>query len=111
MFTSLFLTIGLIHLIALASPGPDFALILRTSLHRPTALGAALGIAIAILLHATLSLTAAGPSELDKMLAVKLLPLGVPAIDISLATFPVGFMPGALSDGQQAEVLVFDLAA
>ena len=39
MFTSLFLTIGLIHLIALASPGPDFALILRTSLHRPTALG------------------------------------------------------------------------
>lgn len=57
MFTSLFLTIGLIHLIALASPGPDFALILRTSLHRPTALGAALGIALAIVVHATLSLT------------------------------------------------------
>ena len=57
MFTSLFLTIGLIHIVALASPGPDFALILRTSLHRPTALGAALGIALAILLHATLSLT------------------------------------------------------
>ena len=30
---------------------------MRTSLHRPTALGAALGIALAILLHATLSLT------------------------------------------------------
>ncbi|MGL4249549.1 MAG: LysE family translocator [Aeromonas sp.] len=57
MFTSLFLTIGLIHLVALASPGPDFALILRTSLHRPTAFGAAFGIALAILLHATLSLT------------------------------------------------------
>ncbi|MGY3903629.1 LysE family translocator [Aeromonas lusitana] len=57
MFTSLFLTLGVIHLVALASPGPDFALILRTSLHRPTALGAALGIALAILLHATLSLT------------------------------------------------------
>ncbi|MGY4003387.1 LysE family translocator [Aeromonas sanarellii] len=57
MFTSLFLTLGLVHLVALASPGPDFALILRTSLHRPTALGAALGIALAILLHATLSLT------------------------------------------------------
>ncbi|MEN9583797.1 MAG: LysE family translocator [Aeromonas popoffii] len=57
MFTSLFLTIGLIHLVALASPGPDFALILRTSLHRPTALGAAFGIALAILVHATLSLT------------------------------------------------------
>lgn len=57
MFTNLFLTLGLVHLVALASPGPDFALILRTSLHRPTALGAALGIALAILLHATLSLT------------------------------------------------------
>lgn len=54
---SLFVTIGLLHLIALASPGPDFALILRTSLHRPTAIGAAIGIAIAILLHATFSLT------------------------------------------------------
>ena len=57
MFTNLFLTLGLVHLVALASPSPDFALILRTSLHRPTALGAALGIALAILLHATLSLT------------------------------------------------------
>src|SRR5690606_6774751 len=55
MFTSLFLTIGLIHLIALASPGPDFALLLRTSLHRPTPLGAAIGLALAIVLHATLS--------------------------------------------------------
>lgn len=54
---SLFITLGLLHLIALASPGPDFALILRTSLHRPTALGAAIGIALAILLHATFSLT------------------------------------------------------
>ena len=54
---SLFVTIGLLHLIALASPGPDFALILRTSLHRPTAIGAAIGIALAILLHATFSLT------------------------------------------------------
>lgn len=57
MLTSLFLTLGLMHLIALASPGPDFALILRTSLHRPTALGAALGISLAIMVHATLSLT------------------------------------------------------
>ncbi|MCR6551608.1 LysE family transporter, partial [Aeromonas sp. CPF2-S1] len=57
MLTSLFVTLGLMHLIALASPGPDFALILRTSLHRPTALGAALGISLAIMVHATLSLT------------------------------------------------------
>lgn len=51
MLTSLFVTLGLMHLIALASPGPDFALILRTSLHRPTALGAALGISLAIMVH------------------------------------------------------------
>ncbi|MFM7969801.1 LysE family translocator [Aeromonas sp. A-5] len=57
MLTSLFVTLGLMHLIALASPGPDFALILRTSLHRPTALGAALGISLAIMVHATFSLT------------------------------------------------------
>lgn len=45
--------------------------------------------------YATLSLTAAGPSELDKMLAVKLLPLGVSGIYaaasrvIGAATLPV----------------------
>jgi threonine/homoserine/homoserine lactone efflux protein len=56
MFTSLFLTMGLIHLIALASPGPDFALILRTSLHRPTALGQR-SASPSPSWHATLSLT------------------------------------------------------
>ena len=45
--------------------------------------------------YATLSLTAAGPSELDKMLAVKLLPLGVSGLYaaasrvIGAATLPV----------------------
>lgn len=57
MHTTLFLTLGAIHLVALASPGPDFALILRSCLQRPRALGAAIGISLAILLHATLSLT------------------------------------------------------
>ena len=66
---SLFLTLGLVHLVALASPGPDFALILRTSLqgHRPRA---ALGIALAILLHATLSLTGIQPADRKPALAL-----------------------------------------
>ncbi|MBZ6068175.1 LysE family translocator [Aeromonas schubertii] len=57
MYASLFLTLGAMHLVALASPGPDVALILRSCQHRPLAIGAALGISLAILLHATLSLT------------------------------------------------------
>lgn len=57
MYLSLFVGLGAVHLLALASPGPDFALILRTCLCRPLALGAALGISLAILLHALFSLT------------------------------------------------------
>lgn len=57
MYISLFLTLGAMHLVALASPGPDFALILRSCHHRARALGAAIGISLAILLHATFSLT------------------------------------------------------
>ena len=48
-----FLTIALAHAIAVASPGPDFALVLKTSLakgHRAGAI-AALGIASGISLH------------------------------------------------------------
>lgn len=57
MYGSLFLTLGALHLVALASPGPDVALILRSCQRRPLAVGAALGISLAILLHAILSLT------------------------------------------------------
>ncbi|WP_375056491.1 LysE family translocator [Zobellella sp. DQSA1] len=53
----LLLTIGLIHLVALASPGPDLALMLRFSARRRAALGAASGIAAGILVHSLLSLT------------------------------------------------------
>ena len=53
----LLITIGLIHIVALISPGPDFALILRCRNKRSAAFGAALGIALAIALHATLSIT------------------------------------------------------
>jgi threonine/homoserine/homoserine lactone efflux protein len=57
MDTSLLLTIGFIHLVALASPGPDLALMLRFSARRRAALGAASGIAAGILVHSLLSLT------------------------------------------------------
>lgn len=57
MPAELFFTLGALHLVMLASPGPDFALMLRTCHDRVLALGAALGIALAILLHSLLSLT------------------------------------------------------
>ncbi|GAA3709306.1 LysE family transporter [Oceanisphaera sediminis] len=57
MNLSLLVTIGLIHLVALASPGPDIALMLRFATQRRAALGAAFGIAAGILVHSILSLT------------------------------------------------------
>ena len=52
-------SLAVIHLIALASPGPDFALVVRLSTQesRAAAVASALGIAVAILGHTLLSLT------------------------------------------------------
>ncbi len=53
-----FLLIATVHLMAVASPGPDFAIVLRYAVRfgRPQALAASLGIGSAILLHVTWSL-------------------------------------------------------
>ncbi|GAA5192181.1 LysE family translocator [Ferrimonas gelatinilytica] len=53
------ITLGTVHLVALASPGPDFALVVQNaSRHgRRIGLAIAMGISLAILLHATLALT------------------------------------------------------
>ncbi|MGP9800973.1 LysE family translocator [Rheinheimera sp. NSM] len=50
--------IALVHLMAVASPGPDFAIVLRYAVRfgRPQALAASVGIGAAILLHVTWSL-------------------------------------------------------
>ena len=57
-----FLIIASIHLLAVASPGPDFAIILKQSLRygRRTALLTSLGIGTGILLHVTYSLVGIG---------------------------------------------------
>ncbi|MCU7994051.1 LysE family translocator [Shewanella glacialipiscicola] len=59
MDLSLLLTLGVIHTVALISPGPDFAIMVKiaTQQHRNTALAAAAGISVAILAHTILSLT------------------------------------------------------
>ncbi|MBY5992335.1 LysE family transporter [Ferrimonas balearica] len=56
---SLLLSLAAIHLVALASPGPDFALVVQNaSRHgRRIGLAIALGISLAILLHSVFALT------------------------------------------------------
>ena len=58
MDVSLLVTLAVIHCVALVSPGPDFAIVLRYAVRygRQQALAASIGIGIAILLHVTWSL-------------------------------------------------------
>ena len=57
-----FLTVALVHLLAVASPGPDFAVILRQALcqSRRNALLTAAGVGAGILVHVTYSLLGIG---------------------------------------------------
>ncbi len=57
-----FLTIALVHLVAVASPGPDFAIIVRQSITygRKTALWTSLGVGSGILIHVGYSLLGIG---------------------------------------------------
>lgn len=59
MNSELLITLVIIHVVALASPGPDFALMVKLASQesRRVALAAAAGIAVAILGHTVLSLT------------------------------------------------------
>ena len=53
-----FITIALVHLLAVASPGPDFAVVVRNSVAygRRTAMFTSMGIGLAILVHVAYSL-------------------------------------------------------
>lgn len=59
MDLTLLASLAVIHSVALASPGPDFALVVKMASQerRVTAVASAVGISIAILLHTLLSLT------------------------------------------------------
>lgn len=59
MDLSLLLTLALIHAVALVSPGPDFAIMVKiaTEQSRSAAVAAAVGISVAIVAHTILSLT------------------------------------------------------
>ena len=57
-----FLSVALAHLLAVASPGPDFAIVLKQSINhgRRTAIATSIGIGTGILLHITYSLLGLG---------------------------------------------------
>lgn len=57
-----FITVAVIHLLAVMSPGPDFAMISRNSLvySRKTGIYSAIGLALGILVHVTYSLVGIG---------------------------------------------------
>ncbi|MGL4712992.1 MAG: LysE family translocator [Shewanella sp.] len=59
MDLSLLLTLAVIHTVALISPGPDFAIMVKiaTQQSRSTAIATAIGVSVAILVHTILSLT------------------------------------------------------
>ena len=61
-YFSEFLTVVIVHLLAVMSPGPDFVMISRNSLvySRKTGVYAAIGVALGILVHVTYSLIGIG---------------------------------------------------
>jgi len=62
MYTTQFITVAIIHLLAVMSPGPDFLMVSRSALlySRKLGLYSALGLAIGILFHVTYSLIGIG---------------------------------------------------
>ncbi|MGL4473803.1 MAG: LysE family translocator [Shewanella sp.] len=74
---SLLLTLSVLHFIALVSPGPDFAIIVKlaSQQNRTVALACAFGIATAILIHCALSLTGMGILIANSVLAYTIIQL------------------------------------
>ena len=62
IFLTQFLTVAIIHLLAVISPGPDFAMVTRNSIiySRKTGIYTSLGIAVGILVHVAYSLLGIG---------------------------------------------------
>lgn len=89
-----FLTIALIHLVAVASPGPDFAVVVRHSVSygRKIALYTSLGVGSAILLHV-------GYSLVGLSMLIKTTPWLYTAFSYAAAGYLIYLAIGALRSG------------
>ncbi|MGL6124271.1 MAG: LysE family translocator [Shewanella sp.] len=116
MDLSLLLTLAVIHTVALISPGPDFAIMVKIATQQPrsTAIATAIGISVAILVHTILSLT--GVSLLIKSSdtlyqlvqivgASYLAWMGFGALRAALAALATRKASGRAHAGQQAKAI------
>lgn len=121
-----FLTIAIVHFFAVASPGPDFAIVVKQSLvhGKKTALWTSLGVGIGILVHVTYSLFGIGLIISQSIIAFTILkilgagyliyiglksvqekpPKDIDLVDYdqkgspsALASFKIGFLTNALN--------------
>ena len=94
MFWQDFITIALIHLVAVASPGPDFAIVVRNSITfgRRIAMYTSVGIGLGILIHVAYSLVGLS-------VVIKTTPWLYQAISYLAAAYLVYLAIGALKSG------------
>jgi RhtB (resistance to homoserine/threonine) family protein len=117
MYLTEFLTIAIAHLFAVASPGPDFAIVLRNSITQGKQAGVwtSLGIALGILLHVTYCVLGIGlliSSSTTLFTIVKLLAaiyLGFLGISAIRSATPLASQAKSTGDGirSPAQTLVF----
>ncbi len=135
MYWAEFLTVALVHWLAVASPGPDFAIVLRESVtHGRTAgIWTALGVGTGILVHVTYSLLGIGLivaqsallfSLLKWLAAAYLLYLGIKALRSGPAAEPdaaalvgqnarsarAAFVSGFITNGLNPKATLFFLS-
>jgi len=113
-----FLLIATVHLMAVASPGPDFAIVLRYAVRfgRRQALFASLGIGLAILLHVTWSLvgiavliqtTAWLFQALSVAAALYLFYIGVQALKSKAPAHPEHAIPSSVNESAPSATKAF----
>lgn len=97
MFWQDFITIALVHLVAVASPGPDFAIVVRNSLAygRRIAIFTSIGIGLGILIHVAYSLVGLS-------VVIKTTPWLYQTISYLAAAYLIYLAIGALKSGPPA---------
>ena len=105
-YLSEFITIAVVHLIAVASPGPDFAIVVRNSVSygRRIAMYTSVGIGLGILLHVAYSLVGLS-------VVIKTTPWLYSAISYLSAAYLLYLAWGALRSGPSASAATASVSA